>query len=257
LEALTHGNPADLVVAALDKVPMTLAQIAEATSLDEETITSTLEQDSIVTLRDGWWISQSAFEKLLGRLDHILSAFHRAEPLHTGMNPDSLRRQLGLETPAFEAFIYEARTRELVTPTRTGNIARHGFTVQLSRTQRTAVDRLMDAFASAPYTPPSYKEAAEMAGEDVLTMLIESGELLRVSPDVLLTPSVFREFAEGTANLLAAEGRITIKSFRDQFNTSRKYAQAVLEYYDNLGITRRTGDDHVIGSGAWERLQLT
>jgi selenocysteine-specific elongation factor len=261
LEALTHGNPADLVVTALDRLPMTLDQIAEATRLDEETIRPALEmvleQGSIVALSESIWISQAGLEKVLGRLEHILSAFHRAEPLRTGMNADSLRRQLALEATTFEALINMAGTHGLVTRTRNGNIARYGFTVQLSRTQRAAVDRLMQAFANAPYTPPSYKEAADMASEDVLTMLIESGELVRIPPDVLLTPAVFGEFADGTAQILASEGRITIKTFRDQFNTSRKYAQAMLEYYDNLGITRRAGDDHVVGSGAWERLGLT
>jgi selenocysteine-specific elongation factor len=260
LEALTHGNPIDLVTAAVDRLPLTLRQLAETTSLDEETTTLALEQalekGAIVALGGGWWISKTGFESLRDRLDHGLTAFHRAQPLHTGMNPDSLRRQLGLEAPAFEAFIDSAIGRALVTRTRTGSIARHGFTVQLSRTQRAAVDRLLEAFASAPYTPPSYKEAAAIVDEDVLAMLIESGELIRIPPDVLLTPPVFHEFAEGTARILDSEGRITIKAFRDQFNTSRKYAQAVLEYYDNLGITRRIGDDHVRGSGSWERLRL-
>ncbi len=65
---------------------------------------------------------------------------------------------------------------------------------------------------------------------------------------------MLREFAAETQRALAEDGRITIKTLRDRFNTSRKYAQATLEYFDSLGITRRAGDDHVMGSGGWSRL---
>jgi selenocysteine-specific elongation factor len=38
------------------------------------------------------------------------------------------------------------------------------------------------------------------------------------------------------------KGRITLSEVRDLFNTSRKYAQALLEHLDAIGITVRAGD---------------
>jgi selenocysteine-specific elongation factor len=35
---------------------------------------------------------------------------------------------------------------------------------------------------------------------------------------------------------------ITVAEFRDQFNTSRRYALAFLEHLDAVGITLREGD---------------
>jgi selenocysteine-specific elongation factor len=35
---------------------------------------------------------------------------------------------------------------------------------------------------------------------------------------------------------------ITLAELRDKFNTSRKYAVAVLEYLDQTGVTVRKGD---------------
>jgi len=37
-------------------------------------------------------------------------------------------------------------------------------------------------------------------------------------------------------------GKITLAEVRDIFNTSRKYAQALLEHLDAAGITVRDGD---------------
>jgi selenocysteine-specific elongation factor len=40
---------------------------------------------------------------------------------------------------------------------------------------------------------------------------------------------------------------MTLSQFRDHFGTSRKYAQAALEFLDQLKYTRRVGDDRVRG----------
>jgi selenocysteine-specific elongation factor len=260
LEALARGNPAELVAQAIEAhgKPMTAAQVAEATGLDAETISAALHNASsdngLLSLTDGWWIGQAALATLLERLMRALSGFHRAEPLRSGIRPESLRRQLGLDAPELDVLLNVAVQRGVAERTRIGTLAQPGYTAQPSRAQRLSIDQLMDAFGREPYTPPSYKEAAELVGEDVLSALLEWGELVRVSPDVLLAPKVLHEIAAETERILAAEGRITIKALRDRFNTSRKYAQAILEYFDSLGITRREGDDHVIGSGEWSRI---
>ena len=41
---------------------------------------------------------------------------------------------------------------------------------------------------------------------------------------------------------LEKNGQITLAEVRDLFNTSRKYAQALLEHLDAKGITVRNGD---------------
>ena len=41
-------------------------------------------------------------------------------------------------------------------------------------------------------------------------------------------------------------GKINVGQVRDRFNTSRKYALALLEHLDQQRITRRVGDDRVL-----------
>ena len=50
-----------------------------------------------------------------------------------------------------------------------------------------------------------------------------------------------------TLDYIDQHGSITLSQFRDHFGTSRKYAQAALEYLDRLKYTRRVGDDRVRG----------
>ena len=49
---------------------------------------------------------------------------------------------------------------------------------------------------------------------------------------------------------IKANGKITLAEARDLLNTSRKYAQPLMEYLDQEKITRRVGDERVLGSGS-------
>ena len=50
--------------------------------------------------------------------------------------------------------------------------------------------------------------------------------------------------------LIDRDGSLTLADFRDHFGTSRKYAQATLEYLDQRRVTRRVGDERVRFAGA-------
>ena len=41
-------------------------------------------------------------------------------------------------------------------------------------------------------------------------------------------------------------GSMTVAQVRDTFNTSRKYALAIMEYLDEKKVTRRVGDERVL-----------
>ena len=42
---------------------------------------------------------------------------------------------------------------------------------------------------------------------------------------------------------------LTLAQLRDLLNTSRKYAQAIIEYFDKIHITKKDGDLHRLDQG--------
>jgi len=70
---------------------------------------------------------------------------------------------------------------------------------------------------------------------------------------ILLTPQIFihREFFEQAKAIFIEEvtknGEITLAQFRDKLETSRKYAMALLEYFDKKKISKKVGDARVMG----------
>ena len=80
------------------------------------------------------------------------------------------------------------------------------------------------------------------AGEELVNALVELDELVPVSGEVLFRKQDYDSMVARVHAALKDKGQITHGEVRDMFNTSRKYAQALLEHLDATGITRRDGD---------------
>ncbi len=93
-----------------------------------------------------------------------------------------------------------------------------------------------------PFSPPSLKESQAEAGEELVNALIELGQFVAVSGDVLFRKVDYDSMVGRVRAFLADHGQITLAEVRDMFGTSRKYAQALLEHLDATGLTRREGD---------------
>jgi selenocysteine-specific elongation factor len=134
---------------------------------------------------------------------------------------------------------------------RRGEIAREGSTIRLATHRVTLagreeeVDRLVRAVAEGEPTPPTVGDlVAAGFSREVLEAATRAGALVRVSPDLVMTPG-FVELAEKIAREVGAAG-ITVSAFRERLGTSRKYALPLLEHFDQRGLTRRQGDLRVL-----------
>jgi len=76
--------------------------------------------------------------------------------------------------------------------------------------------------------------------------LIRDGRLVRLAPKVTYHREALDAAREAVAGLIERHGSVTIAELRDRLNLSRKYAQAILEYFDKTGLTKRVEDRHVL-----------
>ena len=84
------------------------------------------------------------------------------------------------------------------------------------------------------------KEYADMA-EDILLLLREENQVVRLSEDAYTIKSLLETAAEKIREVVHQQPVITISEVRDLFSTSRKNAKLILEYTDGQRITRNTG----------------
>jgi selenocysteine-specific elongation factor len=191
------------------------------------------------------YIAASGWATLRHKMLNELSAYHAANPLKIGMPREELKSRLGLETKTFNLVIDQALKENVVSVT--GAILhRPDFHITFKPEQHQAVETLIRKFRSAPWNTPSPKEAEQIVGAQVLAALIDLGQLLKLSEDVLLLPETYADSVEKIRAHLIAQKTITVAQVRDLFNTSRKYALALMEYLDAQGVTKRQGDERVL-----------
>jgi selenocysteine-specific elongation factor len=94
------------------------------------------------------------------------------------------------------------------------------------------------------HEPPTVLELGDAAAH--LPALRAAGRAVRAGRDLHYHPDVLDGLRERVVALGERHGSVTIAQLRDDLGTTRRYAQALLEYFDAQRVTRRDGDAHVL-----------
>lgn len=198
-----------------------------------------LASKNVFVASDTWW------SDVVDRVINALSSYHQRYPLRQGMPREAVRSSVGLKPDVFDAAMARAEAEDVVLDEGpTVRLATHA--VELTEPQQERVDALLARFRSEPYATPSVKESIETVGEEVFRVLLERGRLVQVSSDVVFLPETYEEMVDRIRSRIEREGSVTLAEARDMFDSSRKYAQALLEHLDEVGVTKRLGDKRVL-----------
>ena len=114
--------------------------------------------------------------------------------------------------------------------------------VKFSDEDERKIANLMSDFGKSPFTPPDLNQIQDLVGSEILEGLIATGRLVPVSDAVIFSPEAIEQMRGWIRETIQEKGSLSLAEFRDHFQTSRKFAQASLEYFDSIGITYRKGD---------------
>jgi selenocysteine-specific elongation factor len=193
----------------------------------------------------GTWLAWATWWRdLINACGAAIDAFHSQHPEHAGLPITQLRALIEARCP--QAELFEALARQLSSSgfVQTGTaIRRAAFRPALPPTLRGAGDRLRSALALKPLEPPSRKELApDSAAQKALRFLIETGEVVELSDDIVLGLDAFARAKAAIAAFLAARGAATASEIRQTLATSRRILIPLLERLDRDGLTQRQGD---------------
>ena len=259
LENLARGTPEEVLLQELEREqPCEVAALLSRSALgaDEalDTLRALLQDGRVVVLdpRPDAMAASNAYVMTLGswqalseRIAGFLQDYHQRYPLRGGMPREELKSRLGLLPRAFNEAVGKAAAQGVLVETE-AILALANHRVTLGREQQQQVNKLLQAFAQNPYSPPSLAESEAMVGAEVLAALIEQGQLRKVSDTVLFATGTYNKMTQAIISHLQREGSITLAQVRDMFSTSRKYAQALLEHLDDKRVTKRVGDERVL-----------
>jgi selenocysteine-specific elongation factor len=258
LETLAAGAPDEILLQLLEQRPIEIKELAagaaglSAAQVDDALSELIAEGDAIVLGRPGRAVGATDFamatlllRSLTEQISVALRSYHAAQPLRPGLAREEARRRLGITQPRLfdDVIATMASTGELIDDGATLRLPQ--FRMTLDPARRAAADQYLAAIRGQPYTPPGPQEHG--LDPETLAALEHLGEVTKVADGVYFAPDAWDSLVQGTLAFIDSNGTMTLSQFRDHFGTSRKYAQAVLEYLDQLKYTRRVGDDRVRG----------
>ena len=261
LESLAQGSPGEVLfeaalalgIASLkEMVVRSRLESGSAQAALQELLTSgklvpleagpsTIDSDTLTAALPHW-------NALQAKVLQLVESYHQDYPLRRGIPREELKSKLKLMPRAFHAVIAKLITHQLLADA-SPSIAKPGHEIRFNSEEQAKVQALRRRFESNPYSTPSVKECQTEIGEEVLNALIESGELIAVSSDVIFQKKDYELMTSRIKETLNKNGKISLAEVRDLFTTSRKYAQALLEHLDSLGTTVREGDYRRLRTG--------
>ena len=241
LGALEEGDAARSVPLALARKPgegMTTEELALALALPPEEISRAVEMSpEVETVGEDLHAPVHEISAARERLLEALTRRAAERPESPELSVAEARTATGLSARLANALIADLEKFEEVRVGEGGvELAGAGGTPpELEREAQELLEGLRAAGAEPPATEPT----------PALRLLVKRGEAVDLG-------GLFaaRESAEGVLKKIKAicleREEISLASLRDDLGTSRKYAQAWLEYSDAVGLTSRTGDVRVL-----------
>ncbi len=254
LQALARGRPEDVLLQTFQGRPRPAREVIKESGLPEQqgqqTLRMLVQEGGLVALWAGkgevqpstLLLPREQAGQLHERIQALLQEYHIRFPLRSGMPKEELKSQLRLDGRVFNDILAWAEGSGTLA-VQGALVRRSGHRLQFTPEQQARVDQLLQAMRRRPYTPPGRQEWP--TSPEVLEALVEEGQVVRVSPEVIFLPEVYEEMVQAVLEEIDHGGSITVAQVRDRFETSRKYALALLERMDQDKLTRRVGDERV------------
>ncbi len=254
LESLAQGAPADVLFEAVlalniasikESIAKSRLEVSDAQIALNELIENgqivLLEKGDVKTTSDLFITTLSNWNLLSEQISQIVTAHHKQFPLRRGIPREELKSKIKLSARIFNALLGKLIAAGSVNEFSVW-VAKPGHEIKFAPADQARVESLTRRFEANPYAPPSIKECQSEAGEDVLNALIDLGEFIAVSQDVIFRKKDYDEMVEKIRALILQNGQTSLSEVRDALGTTRKYIQALLEHLDIIGATIRDGD---------------
>jgi selenocysteine-specific elongation factor len=239
LEALESGDATKAVPLALARKPregMTSEELSLVLGLPAEEVSRAAQIDADVeTVGE----MHAPADEVAAARNHLIEALkHRAEehPESPELTVAEARTATGL-SPALANVLLADMEAVLLTESGVSlPQEEYGVPPELEREAKELLEALRDAGAQPPATGPV----------PALRLLVKRGDAVELGGSLFAAREAADSVLEQIKTICRREGEISLAGLRDSLGTSRKYAQAWLEYSDAAAVTSRTGDVRVL-----------
>jgi selenocysteine-specific elongation factor len=243
LEALESEDVARIVKLALARAPkkgMTVAELSLVVPAPPVEISTAVGSASEVVLLDEFYTLAGEVKAARARLREALKRRAAERPERPELSVAEARTATRLEARLADALL----TKMAVEDKPEIRVGETGVSLpdaeEVPPELEQEAEELLEALRRAG-AEPSATGATRAAH-----LLLKRGDTVRLADGLFATTETAEATLEKIKSICREEGEITLAGLRDRLSTSRKYAQAWLEYSDTVGVTRRIGDTRVL-----------
>lgn len=258
LTTLASSSGADAVEALsglLDTLAAPVVKLAQLLNLPPDEVERLLADDRFVRLSMGdeeGFTTRAKWDDLKRFVFEALAAHHKAEPLSPGLEMEALRSRLPFDVAprAFRALIDRICSEtDMVREDSALRLAEHR--VRLGGDEGKLGGQIEAALHKAGYQPPDLKQLAGTLGlrandlprlRTVIGALERQNKVVKIATDLYFERATLDVARSRLVDHLSKNPEITAAVYRDLLGASRKFAIALLDYFDHAGVTTRVGD---------------
>jgi selenocysteine-specific elongation factor len=250
LKARGEGKIEETLLAALQaQQPQELGKLLSASNLApdlaQSAVESLIQAGKVILVGEGnnsLLYTETAWKQLESNILALVRDYHRKFPLRLGIPKAEIssKVKLGLHFPE----VLQKLFQDKVLAEETALVRLPEQQIKLTKEQESKIKAFLGQLSQNPYSP-----APDIVLEpDLLNLLLNRGQAVKTAAGVIFSATAYAEMSRIILEYIRKNGKITLGETRDLLQTSRKYAQAVLEDMDEKKLTRRVGDERVAGS---------
>jgi selenocysteine-specific elongation factor len=241
LEALESGDAAATVPLALSRAPrqgMTAVDLSLAVAVAPEEIPAAVEHVPEVMAIGDFYALTAEVDAARERLLEVLRRRAEERPEDPGLSVAEARVATGLSANLADALLgaMSAGVEVRVTDAGVGLPDAGEVPEELEREAEELLGELRRAGAEPPSMEPT----------PALRLLLKRNDAVGLGERLFASGEVAEAVLDEIKAACREEGGISLAAMRDRLRTSRKFAQAWLEYSDERGVTSRTGEVRVL-----------
>jgi selenocysteine-specific elongation factor len=205
-------------------------------------------------LGDDSYYAHTKYLSILGeQLEKLLAQFHSKNPLKAGISKEEIKSKLfeAVKPRLYDAILNYYNQNKTI-KLENQFIAKKDFEIAFTENQSKIKALLLNKYAENKYNPPKFSEILAENKFDknqmqmVYQALIDMGYLVRLEEDIAFDKDAYNQAIQNVREHITQKGSIQLGEFRDLLGTSRKYAMALLDSFDQQKITKRVEDKRIL-----------
>jgi selenocysteine-specific elongation factor len=207
----------------------------------------------ITGARETGYLHKKSYLELEERLKSTVRTYLEQNPQRALMPYEELRSKFLEQTDeaAFKTVLAGLVERGIL-ERRDSDVSFIGYEAKQKPRDREVLERIEREFKNAGFNPPVEEQLRQKLGlnprefKTLMHSLVQGGVLVRLSRKVVYHRDFVEKARRVVLQYLGKYPSLTVGELRDVLGLSRKYATAILEYFDRIGLTKRDKDVHIL-----------